>query len=513
MPESRTVKLFKNSTIAMVYQVIFVLSKFVVRTFFVHMLGAEYLGINGLFTNILSVLNLAELGIGTSIVYSMYKPLAEKDTAEIKKYVKAFKSIYAVIGGIIFVIGASLVPFLHVFIKDLPDIGNIRLIYLLFLTDSVSSYYYAHYKSLVAADQKGFVGHYNAIVFTILKAVAQIIILVLLKNFYLYVVTSIISHWTSGFFISLKVKRMYPYLKAKTEERLSGGQIKELIKNSLAIFSHKIGYTVLNSTDNILISMFVGTVIVGYYSNYNMIILTITGMMALIVSSFQATVGNVCAIDSIDKQHDVFLKINFMFFWLYGIFITGLIFAGTPFIKIWVGDKYVLQETVLMVVYLNAFLQGVRQVVAMYTTATGLFYRMRFKPLFEVAINLVASVILAKKLGITGVFLGTLISFIATNLWYEPYILYRYHFKKGIKTYYQNCVLYGLIIIIGIIVNKIILSFIELPAILDFITRCFTSVIVPSVLFLLFFGKTEEFAYLKSAVLGLVRKKGHSKTA
>lgn len=506
MPDSRTVKIFKNSSIAIIYQSLLIISKFVVRTIFIHTLGAEYLGVSGLFTNILSVLNLAELGIGISIVYSLYKPLSEKDTKEIKKYFKAFRYIYAFIGGIILLAGMCLIPFLDKIIIDSPNVGNIKLIYLLYLIDSSSSYFYAHYRSLISADQKGYMDHLNQIITLIIQTVAHILVLLMLKSFYLYLAINIFVHWISGFYLSLRIKKIYPYLREKTNEKLSGYQIRELIKNSLAIFSHKIGYTVLNSTDNILISMFVGTVIIGYYSNYHLIIITFTGMMALIVSALQAAVGNVCSVDNLVKQHDIFQKINFMFFWIYGVFLTGLIFIATPFIKIWLGEEYIMQESVLLVVYINAFLQGVRQVVAIYTTATGLFYKMRYKPIFEVIINLVVSVVLVKKMGVIGVFIGTLVSFILTNLWYEPYILYKYHFNRNSMIYFKNCVKYSAIITMSIFINGLIYSYVKLAGIAELVIKCITCIVIPSFLFIVFFGKTVEYIYAKDIMLGLLVK-------
>ncbi len=510
MSNTRTSRIFKNSSIAIVSQIMSIFSKFIVRTIFIHILGAEYLGVSGLFANILSVLNLAELGIGTSIVYSLYKPLSEKNTTDIKKYFKAFRYIYAFIGGIILLVGICLIPFLDKIIIDSPDVGNIKLIYLLYLIDSSSSYFYAHYRSLISADQKGYIDYINKIVFLIIQTAAHILVLLIFKSFYLYLGINILVHWISGFYISIKLKKIYPYLKEKTNEKLSGHQIKELIKNSAAIFSHKVGYTVLNSTDNILISMFVGTVIIGYYSNYSMLILTMTGMISLIVSALQAAVGNVCSVDNLEKQHDIFQKINFMFFWIYGVFLTGLIFVGTPFIRIWLGEEYVMQESVLLIVYINTFLQGVRQVVAMYTTATGLFYKMRYKPFFEVVINLIVSVILVKKMGVIGVFIGTLISFILTNLWYEPFILYKYRFKMNCKIYYRNCLIYVAIILIGIIINKLIYNYLVLPSLADVITRSITSVFVPSGLFMLFFRNTTEYSYIKETIKSLIKKRNLS---
>ena len=479
--------------------------KFIVRTVFVYCLGVEYLGVNGLFTNILSILNLTEMGFGASIVYNLYKYLAVGDKCEVSKYVNAFRKIYAVIGVLIFVLGMILTPFLHVFIKDTPNVGNIRFIYFLYLADSVSSYFFAHYRELLQADQKGYINYINRLFFVILQSLAQIIILVLLKNFYLYLSVNIVLQYLSGMKIRRKALKVYPFLKEKCKDKLSKEQKDELFRNSKALFYHMIGFAMLNSTDNIIISSFIGTVAVGKYSNYALIQSILTGLIALFTANIQATVGNVCAKENDEQQIAILMRVNFIIVLLYGIVLSGMYITANSFIEIWVGADYVLSENILFAFYINAFLLGIRSVISVYITALGLFYRTRTKPFFEVTINLIFSIVLVKRIGMTGVFAGTLISFVTTNLWYEPFVLFKCHYKKGLWQYYRNCAGYVLLVFICIFINRTICSFIHLTGIPNVVFRAVISIAIPILTFSFVYRNTSEYLYLKKLALQKVK--------
>ncbi|MBH0230752.1 lipopolysaccharide biosynthesis protein [Halobacillus yeomjeoni] len=504
---SRTINSLRNSWFAIVGQGINIILQFLLRTVFIMTLGIEYLGVNGLFTNILTVLALTELGIGTAIVISLYKPLAENNINKINALMNWFKKIYAAIGTFIFLIGITLIPFLDYLIKDSPDVGNLNVIYILFLIDSSVTYFFAHYRSLLNADQKGYIDSLNKIVFSFIQILLQIVILLVLGNFYMYLIIRIIIHILSGYVISLKAKKIYPYLNNKGRSRLDPNEIKGLVRNALAMFSHKMGFVVLNSTDSIIISSFIGTVAVGLYSNYYLLISTVGTLLSLVVAAIQASVGNLYATSDEKKIYNIFLKINFMYAWIYGYCAICLYVLVSPFITVWIGRDYLMDISIVAIIVLNFYLQGMRQSVLVFTTANGLFYNMRFKPIFEVAINLVVSLVLVQSLGMVGVFLGTLISTILTSFWYEPYTLYSKGFKKSTMNYFIKYFWYTLVVVITAVITKYLSDLIANESILDFLIKMGIVIILPNFIFIVVFFRSKEFKSVYTTIRSLIYRK------
>ena len=495
---SRIENSIKNSSAAIVIQVVSVILQFALRSVFIITLGIDYLGINGLFINILSVLSLSELGIGSAIIYSMYKPIAEGDYKKISQYMQLYKKVYGVIGIFIFIAGLSLIPFLGGIITGTESVGNIVLIYILFLINTIATYFFAHYRSLLTAYEKDYINNTNKLIFLIFQIGLQIIVLFVYKSFIFYLIIQLIMNLLANFTISIKVKKIYPEIIKNNNEALSKEEIKNILKNSIAMFSQKIGYVMLNSTDNIIISIFIGTTIVGVYSNYSLIIGTLSTLLSMVVSSVGASIGNLIASNTRAQARSIFLKINFAYFVLYG-FCTVCLYNLIPdFISIWVGEELLLGRDILLIIIINFYISGMRQSVLSFTNASGVFWEMRYKALFEVAINLMVSIILTIKLGLIGVFLGTLISLITTSFWYEPYTLYKSIFKVKNKEYFKKYFIYTILLISINGITSFICS--KIYAI-SFGVIIVKGIICMGIFFLsifIFFRKTEEFLYFKN---------------
>ena len=270
---SRTENSIINSTMSIITQVLTVILNFAVKTVFIKMLNDEYLGVNGLFTNIITMLSLADLGIGIAIPYSLYKPLAEKDEQKINILMNFYKKIYNIIGMVVLLIGLSLTPFLGLIIKDIPDnVPNLSLIYMLFVIHSASSYFFVYKKFLIDSDQKGYITSRIIFAFSTILSIIQIILLVITKNYILFLLASIIMVILQNIYISYKANKMYPFIKNKTNDKLSKDDVKDIKKNVSSLFIYKVGTVIMNGTDNIIISKFIGLIIVGFYSNYVLII-------------------------------------------------------------------------------------------------------------------------------------------------------------------------------------------------------------------------------------------------
>ena len=434
---SRISNTIRNTAIGLVTQLIVILLNFINRTIFIYYLGAEYLGLSGLFSNILSMLSLAELGIGVAISFSLYKPLKDNDIRKTKALMNFYQLAYRIIGIIILILGLCLIPFLDHLIKDTPDIPHFVLIYVLFLLNTVVSYFFTYKRSLLSADQKEYLNSINRTLFSVIQCIGQFLILLLTRNYLLYLVVVIICTLGSNILISYQCNKIYPYLK-NNQEKLTKEETKSLMKYVFAQMSHKVGGIVVSGTDNILTTSFVsgGLVIIGLYSNYLLLINTIKSIITMFFTSVTASVGNLNAENDTKKSKEVFNKMFFLNMCFYGITSSCIFNLANDFIYLWIGKEYLLSTNVVLIIVLNYYMTGMRQTCQIYNTTLGLFWNDRFKPWIEAIINLVASIVLIHFYGFIGVLLGTLISTVSTSFWVEPYILYKHSFRLKLIDYF-----------------------------------------------------------------------------
>lgn len=495
----------KNTLFAISGQLLTILITFLNRTVFIYILGINYLGIHGLFTNILTMLSLAELGVGSAITYHMYKPLAEGNKKKISALMGFYATAYRVIGISVAIIGIGITPFLGYIVKD-NNVPDITMIYALFLTNSVLSYFFSYKRSLIYADQKDYINTINMNLFGLLQSILQIIFLLITRNYLLYLILQIIITVTSNIVISKKVNSLYPFLKSKEKEYLNKSDKRTIFKHIGAMMSHKFGGVVVTGTDNILLSMFIGVSWVGLYSNYLMVITTVNSFITLFFKSLTASIGNLNATEEVEKSESIFYKVFFVNFWGYGFCSISLWVLLNPFIKIWIGPQFIINEKILSFIVLNFFISGMRNTVIAYNTTLGLFWNDRFKPWFEAIINIIASVILLNKFGAIGVFIGTLISTLTTSFWVDPYILYKHAFKKSIKGYFYKYGQYFLVTLIGGLVTVIMCGFLDSDSLLVFAIKCLVCLLIPNIVFITFFRKTTEFFYLLNLLKNLCGK-------
>lgn len=461
--QNRVQKSAKNVFWGLITYCITLILTFVNRTVFIQFLKVEYLGCNGLFGNILSMLSLAELGIGAAIVYSLYKPLAEDDIKSVQAYMNTYKNAYWLIAGIIAVVGLCLVPVLPYIVDQDMEIGygELRIIYTLFLLNTVLSYFFAYKRSLLSAAQYEYINSLNNTVFAILRNLLQVVLLFFTRSYYVYLGVTIVCTLISNYVISRKCDQIFPYLK-KNNEKLDKPRKKQLYKYVLAQSSHKVGGIVVSGTDNLLVTTMVtnGLYMVGLYSNYVMVISSIRGVISIIFSSLTGSIGNLNTENDIGKRKKVFDDIFFATHILYSFSAICIFCLIQDFITLWLGESYTLNLAIVLVVLLNYVIGGLRTPCQIYNTTLGLFWNDRFKPWIEAAINLIASIVLIKFFGMVGVFLGTLVSTLATSLWIEPYLLYKHGFKmkliKYFAVYLKYCIQFVFVGLIAYYISKII---------------------------------------------------------
>lgn len=504
---SRVENSVKNFSFAMVGQVFGLIISFIARIFFIRALGTEYLGLNGLFTNLLSVLSLAELGIGNAITFSLYKPLSENDTRKCKMLMNLYKKVYNIIGLVILIVGVAITPFLNFFINDVPNIPNIEFIYILFVVNTAISYFYSYKRNLIIADQNRYIATIYRYAIYFLYNLCQILYLIFFKNYIVFLLIQIISTLLENILISRKANKMYPYLKEREGIKLDKESKKEIVKNTKAMMMHKVGGVAVSSTDNILLSKYVSLSDVGIYSNYSLIITALNTVFVQIFNSVIASIGNLCANSKKDRQYDVFKKINFLTFWVYSVSSICLLCLVNPFIEIWVGKKLTFSFDVVLILVINFYITGIRKSVITFKEATGLFYADRWKSIIEAAINLLVSIILGIRLGAFGIFLGTFISSIFTCVWMEPLVLYKYAFDKNLIIYFKDYLKKLLLTIILAVCTYCFCSLIKFNIYFSFITKCLICLIIPNSILFIIYRNSDDFKYFYDKVFSKIVNK------
>lgn len=505
--KSRTINSRNNFITGVIGQILVLIMAFLCRTVFVKTLGAQYLGINGLFTNIISLLSLTELGLGTSIIFNLYKPIAEDDKHQIYLLMKFYKTAYQLIGWVIIALGLIICPFLRYVIKDLPDFINVYFIFILFLAQSASSYFFFAYKSaILRANQQVYVINTTKWGFTIGLNVIQMLELYFIRSYELYVALQIISNALQNTTIAKQSDKLFPFINAKSEDKLSWAEMKDILKNCYALSLWKMNAVVVAATDNVVLSTFIGISIVGLYSNFQLLRSQIGKLTALAFSSMTASLGNLHAKDGNRsvKMHKI---INFMTFNLYGVIALGFFFVANPFVKIWLGDFYTLPTFAVFLLSVDLYITGINGSTNMFRTVMGLFQQMKYRPIIGVVVNLVVSIALVKPLGISGVILGTIACNFLVYFWFEPIILYKYGFKASPVKHFVNNIKYALMIFgCGLVIYWVI-NTLQLANSLNILLGCTLSVILPLTASYIIFHKSEEFIYIKNQLLPKLLKK------
>lgn len=504
---SRTKKSVKNSVYAVISKLVIVAMSFALRTVFIKTLSKQYLGINGLFSNIITMLSLADLGIGIAIPYTLYSPLAKNDTERIKVLMKFYAKMYNIIGVIVLLVGVALTPFLHIFVKEMPDIPNIQLIYVLFVLSSAMSYFFVYKKMLMDSDQKGYISSRIIMRVTIIVNIIQIILLVVTKNYILYLCLNILSVLIHNVIISMKCNSMYPYIKEKTNEKIDKKDIKELTHNIYALCIYKVGVVILNGTDNIIISKLIGVVEVGLYSNYLLIVNSLTGIVSQIFSAITSSIGNMVVTDNSTKSESILRRLQFFNFWIYSVCSICLFVLSNNFIKLWVGEQYCLSEFVAFLIALNFFVYGMQSVVSSFRDAYGLFVQGKYRPVVMVIVNIILSIVLTKFIGIAGVIIGTIVSRLAvTGIW-DPIVVYKYGFKMKSKRYFLSYYTYLIVfliieLLVWLVAKNISVGNLFVLGIVGIVTFITTNVIL-----LLIYRKTDNFKYFSEKIGSIIKSK------
>lgn len=500
---SRTSNALLNSIVSAGGYFLGIITSFVCRTVFTVMLGQEYLGVSGLFTNILTILSFAELGIGTAIGYRLYAPLHNNDKEKILQYMLLYKKIYSIIAVTVFVVGISVMPFLQ-YIVDAPAVHeDVRILYILYLINTTVSYILTYKKSLLIADQKDYIVTLITQIIMVLMNASQCILLLLTHDFILYLIAQIVFTLLTNIICSLYADKLYPFLKEKPSERLEKSEVSGLKKDVSGLLLTKVAATAFSGTDNLFISAYVGIGSVGILSNYTLLLTAINGVMNKVFGSLTATIGNLAVSD--DKGHTeiVLKRLYFLNAAIYSFICTGVLLLIEEFVtQIWLNNDYILPQAVVSLAIIELFFRSVHYPLHTTQLAMGLFSQYKFVYLIAAGLNILLDFILVKPYGIAGLFIATIICRAIIYIT-DICVVYYVGFKKSPWRYLINIVKWVVFIIACVIVSGFCLKLIANSVIVWFVMKMLLVTIIYALLFLCVFHRTKEFAYfmglLKSA--------------
>lgn len=484
-----------------------ILMSFICRMIFARSLGAEYLGINGLFTDILSMLSLTELGIGTAMIYALYKPIADQDKEKIAAYMKLYGKAYKIVGTIIAILGIAIIPFLHIIIKETPNISeNILLIYSLFLFSTASSYFFSYRSSILIASQRNYIVVGISYVVVIVQNALQIITLVVTHNYLIYLIIQVTSVLATNILISKKATKDYPYIKDKDIIQLSHEEKWSLARNVKAITITKLSGILVNSTDNIVITFFNGLITTGVVSNYSLLTTTLNSFVNQIFTSITASLGNLNAVESEQQKYKVFKALNLANFWVYGWATIGFIVLSNDIVSLFFGEEYVLNLSVSIVLGVNFYMLGMQCVTGIYKSTMGLFRYGQYMLLLTATLNLIGDLILGQKYGVIGIFMATSLARLFTNAWYEPYVVYKRGLNQNPIKYIKRYIGFGIVLIGATVLCYGVCVFIQGNLLQRILLKTMICIILPNIIFILIFFKWSEFQYL-CELLGRIKNK------
>ena len=506
----RTRNSILNILVSFGSQAVSIVLLFISRKVFLNYFTEEYLGVNGLFTEILTVLSLAELGIGTAMMYGLYDAVAKGERREICQLMNLYRRLYTVVGIIVVAVGLAMMPFLDHLIKD-NRIPHIRLIFLMYLADSTVSYFLSYKQTIIQANQKAYVVSGVAMGIRCCQILLQIASMVVLHNFYVYIALQIGGQICTNAVLSAVSNKMYPYIRRNREGLPSKEKIRGICRHIKAMALHKFGAVFVSNTDNLLISAFVGLGTVGLYSNYKMVLNSLKLALSYIYNAFTAGIGNLAATETPEKVHHIYKCLNFVMSLIYGWAAVCLWLLFNPFIGTFFGERFVLPEYVVAIIVLDFYIHGMRQMTLRFRDGMGLYWYDRYKPFFEVAINLAVSLLLVKKYNIAGVLLGTIISSLLTNFWVEPYVLFRHGIRKewkaGLRQYFLR---YGgytaFAVAAGALCSRCV-SLFPADSLLLLILRGLVITAVYGICALLVFGRTAQMRYMMDKALDVLKKR------
>lgn len=504
---SRTKNAVRNIGWGITYKVSTLLLPFVVRTVMIYSLGSEYLGLSSLFTSVLNVLSLAELGVGSAMVYAMYKPVAENDTDTVCALLNLYRKIYKIIGTIIIVMGMAIMPFLRNFISgDTPDDVNIYTLFTIYLFNTAGSYLlFAYQASVLNASQRSDVASKVNMFTGIIKNLLQIIVLLFWRNYYGYVILLPITSCAANIILAVCARNMYPQYvcRGKVKPQLA----KEIKGKVMALFAVKITSVIYNSVDSIVISAFLGLVALAKYNNYYYIMNAVISIVTVVFTSIVSSIGNSIVLESDEKNYKDYMNLSFVNAWIVGWCTVCLFCLYQPFMRLWVGESlmYEMGVVICFCVYFYAF--QLKSVQSAYKDAAGLWKEDMWRSYVANAFNLVMNIFLVQKIGVYGILLSTILALTIITYPWQTWMIHKKLFHCSMWMYIKRLGLYTIITSVACVITYGICGLVSGNGVAEFFVKIMICVILPNVIFFVCTFRMKEFSEMVKIAQEILRRK------
>lgn len=503
MQQGRTYNVIRNISSGLIYKLISIFLPFILRTVMIHYMGIQYAGLNTLFSSILQVLSMAELGFGSALTFSLYKPLVDNDEKKICELLNLYKIIYRRLGFIILGIGLVLVPFLKYLIKGTyPGDINIYILYYIYLFNTCISYFlFAYKQSLLNANQRNdIVNNVGMITYTV-SYIFQILAILIFKNYYVYIIFTPICTVVNNILVAVCANRAYPNLQCRGSVTVQ--EKKEIYNKVKALAGHKIGGVVINSLDSVVVSAFLGLSTVALYGNYYYILSAINGIIDVGYNAILASVGNTIVIEEKQRVYTIFKKLNFIMSWAICFCCVGLICLYQPFMIVWVGKENIFPTSTMIIIVIYFYSQKSRLIGLNFKDAAGLWNLDFWKPYVGLIVNLVVNIVLVNIIGVNGVYISTILTMFGVYFPWETWALFKGVFKRESREYILQCLYYTIGTIISAALSFIVTNNINVTGILGLAIKAVVGILVGNVIYLCINLKNPEF---KSIIVDLKRK-------
>lgn len=503
----RTKRSIINVFVTLSTNAIILVTAFIVQKIFIMELGSDYNGINGLFTSVISMMSLTDLGIGSAIIYHLYRPAAKSDYNVICSLMRFYRNSYIIISFVVLIIGCILMGFIPDIVGNVVITDNIYLIFLLFLLDCLVSYFLSYKKSLLYAYQLNFILDGIHFAYYILQNAAQIFVLIYYQNFILFLLLKTICKIIENVTISMYIKKHYPFTKNTQVAPLANNIRDDILKKIKALLFHRLGRLFITGSDSLVITGILGILQMSLYTNYHLIIGGITALLNKVFEALTSSVGNFLLDSNKSERYEIYRKIDFLNFWFFGCASVILFSVLQPFIILWVGEKYLFQKTTLFFLIINFYQEGMRASILTFKDAAGIYHEDRFIPVIEAAMNVIISMVFAFKIGITGVFIGTIISSVIVYFYSYPKYVCKPLFNMSWLDYMKQTLEHIIMVIICMWSAQFIVSMITVKSIMvEIVLSGFVSICIFHIYMIAFWGRTSELKYFWNILMKIIQK-------
>lgn len=495
-----------NISSSLISQVVNLLVLFIARIFFIKILGVEILGINSLFESILLLLSLVDLGIGVAVSYSLYDPLSKKDTKRIVRLTEYYKKIYRIIAGSIFVIGLIIMPTIPLFIDTSIPIIDIYTYYVILLLSTSASYLFTYRVMIITADQRTYLVKIITTIFTVARVSLQVAAIVLWESYTLWLVIQLISTVGLNWYLSSRAAKLYPYIKVPADRVLDTSTKKKILSDIKSLSIYKVAGVVSGASVNIIGSVISGVATIGLYSNYFMIVSAVSKLYNTMLNSLTATLGNMSLSTSKSRQYEVFKSINLITFWLIGTISVGMLLVFNDVVTLWIGSESLFPNHIVYLIVVGFYLQATATPLWSFRDGAGIFRQVRYMGLFMAIASIVMSIVFGLLFGFTGVLIGAVAGRIVTVYWMEPSIIFKLLFKVRVYKYFIRRLVYASTLALSAVISYLLINNIYQIDVLSLIIKILIISAVSTLLFILFFYKSEESSYIRKIILKIHKK-------